>query len=142
MSQIPHHRILIVDDNPVDRFAYRCFLDRTKSVKYTFFEAELGEEGLELYHKEQPDCVLLDFHLPDLDGIEFLVALQSPTEPHAPQPVILLTGEDNQSAVQATMEQGAQDYLIKGKVTTSNLNQAIQNTIDVVKQYRLCKQSE
>src|SRR5262245_14163009 len=58
--------ILCVDDSTADRTLYRHFLGSTGS--YTFLEAATGEEGLRSCQTTQPDCLILDFYLPDMDG--------------------------------------------------------------------------
>jgi CheY-like chemotaxis protein len=68
--------ILIVDDSPVDRATYRRFLLQ-KDGAYTILEAELGIEGLDLCQCHQPDLMLVDYRLPDLDGVAFLTELQT-----------------------------------------------------------------
>ena len=68
-------RILIVDDSPEDRELYRRLLGSSPDQKYEVLESETGQEGLVTCREEQPDCVLLDYQLPDLDGLEFLAEL-------------------------------------------------------------------
>jgi PAS domain S-box-containing protein len=75
-------------------------------------EAETGREGLQLAHAQKPDCVLLDYHLPDLNGLEFLAELRNDLG-EIPVPVMMLTGADNASVAVEAMKRGAQDYLVK-----------------------------
>jgi PAS domain S-box-containing protein len=75
-------------------------------------EAESGLEGLQLAHDQKPDCVLLDYHLPDLNGLEFLAALTDEGGDVA-VPVMMLTGTDNAAIAVEAMKRGARDYLIK-----------------------------
>ena len=53
------------------RELYRRYLLRDRDYAYTIIEATLGQQGLELWRQHQPDAVLLDYRLPDLDGLEF-----------------------------------------------------------------------
>ena len=67
-----HRRILIVEDSPEDRELYRRMLTADPNCVYSIIESETGENGLQLCLTERPDCILLDFHLPDQDGLAFL----------------------------------------------------------------------
>src|SRR5688500_7127910 len=64
MSQV---QLLIIDDSPEDREVYRVLLDSITESKYCLMEAASGEAGLALYRAQSPDCILLDYYLPDLD---------------------------------------------------------------------------
>ena len=68
-------RILIVDDSPEDCESYRRLLGRQERQEYDVTEADCGEDGLEMCQSDPPDCILLDYNLPDLDGLEFLTEL-------------------------------------------------------------------
>ncbi|MBE9224817.1 PAS domain-containing protein [Phormidium sp. LEGE 05292] len=128
----PSRTILIVDDSPEDRELYRRYLQRDQNYSYTIWEASVGRQGLELWEQQQPDMVLLDYGLPDLDGLEFLAQLPSPT-PEPCLPVIVLTGQGNETIAVQAMKAGAQDYLIKGQITPEKLHQAINGGIETVK---------
>ncbi|MGL4622725.1 MAG: response regulator, partial [Chroococcidiopsis sp.] len=98
MSQT-QRTVLIVDDSAEDRELYRRYLLRAREYSYTILEAELGRQGLELWQQKQPDVVLLDYRLPDLDGLEFLAKLQA-KQPFLP--ILVVTGQGNEAiAVQA-----------------------------------------
>ena len=79
-SQMPL-TILIVDDSPEDRAVCSHFLRRHPAAVYVCIEAATGIEGLALFQSASPDCLMLDFSLPDMDGLEFLTALQAQASP-------------------------------------------------------------
>lgn len=112
MSTSPNHvRILLVDDDEVDRkMVVRAFRDYNPDIEVT--QAQDGASALELYHNNPFDCILLDYHLPDFDGLHILEELQD--EDDMPQiPVIMLTGEDNVNLAVTAMKKGASDFLVK-----------------------------
>lgn len=108
----PKVHVLIVEDDAVDRMACRRALGRDPDYEFVLLEAETGQEGLQLAHAHKPDCILLDYHLPDLNGLEFLAELADDTGA-IPVPVMMLTGTDNAAVAVEAMKRGAQDYLIK-----------------------------
>ena len=121
--------ILIVDDSPEDREHYRRMLSQDPEHQYQFLEAETGEEGLEAALAGNPDCLLLDYRLPDVDGLEFLTRLRERQR----VPVIVLTGQGNESVAVEAMKGGAQDYLLKGAaVTRQSLQSAVRNAVEKV----------
>jgi signal transduction histidine kinase len=124
-------RILIVDDSPEDREVYRRLLHQAPEHRYELLETELGEEGLRLAREEAPDCLLLDYRLPDVDGLEFLDRLRK--ERSGPLvPVIVLTGQGNESVAVEAMKGGAQDYLLKGTISRQTLQKAVRNAVEKV----------
>jgi len=126
MAQTPL-TILCVDDSTVDRTLYRHFLSSTGI--YTFLEAATGEEGLRSCQTTQPDCLILDFYLPDMDGFEFLDTLQAETV-SLPYPVIILTGQGTEQLAVQAMHRGVQDYVVKDDVSAGTLRRIIANAVD------------
>lgn len=129
--------LLIVDDSPEDRELYRRLLAQGGEQAYEFLEAETGEEGLRLAHDRNPDCLLLDYRLPDVDGLEFLSRLRAKRL----IPVIVLTGQGNEAVAVEAMKSGAQDYLLKGNVDRDRLQQAVRNAIEKVALRRKVEES-
>ncbi|MBS1212918.1 MAG: hypothetical protein H6R26_1535 [Proteobacteria bacterium] len=135
------YRILIVDDSPEDREAYRRLLLKGRADQYLVVEADCGEEGLRICRDEPPDCVLLDYNLPDIDGVEFLGQLRA-EDGETVIPVVLLTGQGNEGVAVQVMKQGAQDYLVKGRVTTESFTHSIHGAIEkAVLQRQIRRQS-
>jgi len=121
-------RILIVDDSPEDRELYRRLLGQDPAQEYELLEAELGEQGLEMALRGHPDCLLLDYRLPDMDGLEFLERLLR----DGLVPVIVLTGQGSEAVAVQAMKGGAQDYLLKGAISRQELRRAVQNAVEKV----------
>ena len=140
-------QILIVDDSREDRELYKRVLAQHPDYRYTFVEAESGEEGLSLYHTTEPDCILLDYQLPDLDGLGFLAAF-SGDHGAINIPIIMLTGYGSETVVADAMRTGAADYLPKNLVSSQSLRRAVSNAIVKYKlqstleeQYRILEQT-
>jgi len=104
MSNAPH--ILVIDDEPQILRAIRTILTE-KQFKVT--TASRGEEGLTLAATSEPDLIILDLGLPDLDGVEVCARLREWTQ----IPIIILSVRDNERDKVAALDKGADDYLTK-----------------------------
>nr|UDM54156.1 TPL3103 [Tolypothrix sp. PCC 7910] len=121
--------VLIVDDNPEDCELYRQFFLQDREYQYTVVVAEFGQTGLQLWQVHQPDIVLLDYRLPDIDGLEFLNQLQAITrQPFLP--VIVVTGLGNEAIAVQAIQAGAQNYLVKGGITPEEMRLAVNSAIE------------
>jgi len=106
--------VLIVEDDVVDRMACRRRLGDTSAGPFRLIEAEDGEHGLRLARECRPDCILLDYRLPDLTGLDFLARLGADPEAAVRAiPVLMLTGADSAAVAMEAMRRGARDYLVK-----------------------------
>ena len=120
--------ILIIDDCPEDREVYRRYLLQDTENNYTILEEESGEGALTLCQQFRLDAILLDFVLPDLDGLEFLSELRLLTKEAMPA-TIMLTGYGNEALAVQAMKSGVQDYLVKGQTTGERLRSTIHSAI-------------
>ncbi|MGY6274236.1 PAS domain S-box protein [Methylomonas sp. MgM2] len=121
MSNTPNKpvvHLLLVDDDQFDRLACRRALTQNKDCDFVFYEAETAKQGLEIARRENLDCVLLDYHLPDLSGLEFLAELAEESG-ELPMPVVMLTGSDNAMVAVDALKLGARDYVVKDSVGES-----------------------
>ena len=132
MSRQTPLTILLVDDSPEDRVVYRRFLGQPPAAAVCL-EAATGAEGLRLCQQSQPDCIVLDLHLPDMHGLQFLTAMQAGAEPQR-CPVVLLTGQGNEQLAVQALQAGAQDYLVKRDLSADLLYRAI---IQAIEKFRL-----
>jgi DNA-binding NarL/FixJ family response regulator len=103
-------RVLIVDDHPVFLSGLRMILDADPRIEVVG-QASTGAEAITLAALIQPDAVVMDLHLPDLNGIEATRAITR-TSPHIG--VLVLTMYDDDDSVFAAMRAGARGYLLKG----------------------------
>ncbi len=104
-------RILIVDDDEVDRRICRRAL-RSLEPSPAFTEAATAEEAERQLRAHDFDCALLDYRLPDSDGLELLVRLNR-CNVERRVPVVMLTGADDVSVAVEAMRSGASHYVVK-----------------------------
>ncbi|MEO0375686.1 MAG: ATP-binding protein [Cyanobacteria bacterium P01_A01_bin.17] len=120
-------KILIVDDSEVDRVVCRRYLEASSTFIHEILECELGVEALECCKEEQPDIMLLDYLLPDTNGLELLQDLTGQLS--SPPFVIVLTGQGDEEVAVEAMRHGATDYLVKGQLTPEKLEKSIAHAL-------------
>ena len=100
---------LVVDDSRVVRkVAGRIVED----LGFTAIEAEDGVIALERCREAMPTAVLLDWNMPNMSGIEFIVALRKEPGGDAPK-VIFCTTESDMTFIQRALSEGADEYIMK-----------------------------
>jgi two-component system, OmpR family, KDP operon response regulator KdpE len=104
MTSIAH--ILVIDDEPQILRALRTILT---AHHFRVSVARTGEEGLALAAAEQPNIIILDLGLPDIDGIQVCEQLRQWTQ----VPIIILSVRSEESAKVKALDMGADDYLVK-----------------------------
>jgi DNA-binding NtrC family response regulator len=106
-ANVAANRILVVDDDPVVRFGISNFLG---SKDMEVYEAETVRRAREQFDSTSPDAAILDFSLPDGDGLELLEHFKSVDED---LPVIVLTGQGSIELAVRAIKQGAEQFLVK-----------------------------
>jgi len=123
-------KVLIIDDAPEDRDVFCRYLRQFSIVQeFQILETDSGVEGLEICQKEHPDCILIDYQIPDLDGLEFIQSLAK-DDTQRFIPVLMLTGQGNEGVASEAMKGGASDYLVKSKLTSEGLFRAVTRAIE------------
>ncbi len=139
-------RILLIDDDPVDRSIFKLCLNSGQPGAYEYAEAGAGGDGLSLIEEFKPDCVLLDFHLPDVDGLAMIRRLLDRYEV-LPCAVVMLTGIGSEKIAVEAMKLGVMDYLPKGPASTEALPRTVASAVqrfrlqqEIVEQRRALEQ--
>jgi PAS domain S-box-containing protein len=122
------YTLLIVEDAPTDLELYRRLLLKDPNGDYELLEAETVGEGLEFCRKRSIDVILLDYQLPDGNGLQFITALAAQSGDKLP-PVVMLTGQGDENIAVRAMKLGAQDYLVKSNLTPELLQLSIHKAI-------------
>ena len=103
--------ILIIDD---DRASRRLLVRALGEAGYACRESASGVEALQIVHEDTPSLLLLDFHMPELNGAEVLSRLRSDEDPTIAQlPAIMLTGDGGEESEVRCLEAGANDFVTK-----------------------------
>lgn len=129
MKAVAPFHLLCVEDSPEDLADARRMLLRGSARRYKFTEAETGEAALRALRDmaEPPDCILLDFKLPDMNALELIAELRGGNLlPSCP--VVVLTGvaESGPQVIFA----GAQEFVGKSWASPESLTRAIESAVE------------
>ncbi|WP_225408757.1 ATP-binding response regulator [Stigmatella hybrida] len=125
-------RVLQVDDSAADQMVVRRALERDPDTRWAVEQFSNAEEALERATASVPDVVLMDFHLPGMNGVELLRALRERCTGQVPA-CVLLTGTGNERLAVEAMKSGAQDYLVKGSFTPERLRHCLRAALETVR---------
>jgi DNA-binding NarL/FixJ family response regulator len=109
MNTSSNVRILSVDDHPLMREGIAAII-RNETDMVLIAEASNGREAIAGYREHRPDIVLMDLRLPDISGIDAVIAIR--TE-HPFAKIIMLTTFEGDAEIQRALEAGAQGYMLK-----------------------------
>ena len=119
--------LLLVEDNPGDARLLREMLNDAGAYKTEVRQAESMSEAERELKERAFDIVLLDLGLPDAQGLEAVRRARAV----APRvPLVVLTGLDDESLAARALQEGAQDYLIKGQIEMRGLLRALRYAIE------------
>jgi two-component system KDP operon response regulator KdpE len=102
----PGPSILIIDD---DKKMIRVFATSLETAGYRVFDASSGQRALEEVRTRNPDVVLLDLGLPDIDGLALVPQLRA----HTTSPIIVVSAREQETDKVKALDAGANDYLTK-----------------------------
>ncbi|NDY41666.1 response regulator [Dissulfurirhabdus thermomarina] len=120
-------KVLLIEDNPVDSILIKEMLEIAGAGLFVMECADRLSMGLERLKGNDVDVVLLDLTLPDSEGLETCIRAHM----HAPGvPIIVLTGLDDHDIAIRSLQEGAQDYLVKGQVDSTLLARSLRYAIE------------
>ncbi|MBD1808485.1 hybrid sensor histidine kinase/response regulator [Microcoleus sp. FACHB-SPT15] len=135
----PTIKILLVEDNPADADLLSEFLEEADETQWSLVHVEKLKEALQTLRENHFDVILLDLSLPDKQGLATVVQ----THETAPDlPIVVLTGLNDRVTALDAVRQGAQDYLVKGKIDSNLLVRAIGYAIERSNTLKQLRQSE
>lgn len=109
-------KILIIDDDP---FISDMYVLKFKDEHFDVIVARSAKEGLKRIPEFNPDIILLDIVMPDMDGFNVLEEIKKQGGP--PRKIIMLTNLGQKEDVERAMGLGASDYIIKAHLTPSEV---------------------
>ena len=120
--------VLLVDDDVTDRKLVKvALLQSSKAVKFSVESAENLSGADALMKNKKFDVVLLDLNLPDSNGVETVTKIR---EVNAQVPIVVLTGQADETTGVSAIKSGATDYLIKGVALENLLIRTIFHAIE------------
>jgi CheY-like chemotaxis protein len=115
-------KILLVEDNPGDARLIEEMIKEEGTAKFELVHVKSLAEALESLGANSFDSVLLDLGLPDSSGLDTLIRVHN----QAPDmPIVVLTGLADEAVSAEALRQGANDYLVKGRVDSNVLVRAM-----------------
>ena len=132
-------KVLLIEDSPVDSRLLRLLLSESTSSHFELAHVERLSDALKRLNEERFDVVLSDLTLPDSHGFETFQWLRA----HIPDtPILVLSGMDDENLAVKAVREGAQDYLVKGRVDGQALSRAISYAIERHRAEQALQQSE
>ena len=129
---MPTRTVLMIDDNEHDRVLVERIL-QGNDKDWAVEGCATGLEGMRLLRRQKFTCILLDYRLPDKDGVDVLKDLR---RCDFETPVVMLTGSGGEDVAIEAFKNGAQDYVVKSSVGERDLigvmEQAIQRKADEI----------
>lgn len=137
MTRLQHREVLIVDDNPTDREAIARALMNDRNYRYHFHHASSSRDAYNILLDigERIDLIVLDWHIPDQTGIEFVRTLRGDAQ-IPPYPIVLVTATMTTEGSQLALQVGVQDFFTKAMIDGDILPLVARNAID---RYQLIK---
>src|SRR5580693_6224534 len=121
-----HTDVLLIEDNPGDADLVRLRLVESDSGLNIHCVDRLSD-GLASMAKQPPSVVLLDLNLPDSHGAD---TFRKVLEKAPGVPVVILSGQDDEALAMKALHQGVQDYLVKGDITSAQLERVMRYAIE------------
>lgn len=127
-------KVLIIEDSAEDQNVLRTYLCEHQDCDYEFTCRDSGQDGIEEFRKREYDAVLLDYQLPDMDGIKILETFAE--NGSGDLPIVMITGQGDEALAVRALKRGAADYIVKSNLTPQGLYRATHNAIEKHRLFR------
>lgn len=118
---------LLVEDNPADVALLMKLLQGNDAQSWQISSCKRLKLALEQLQQTDVDVILLDLSLPDSQGLDTVIQIQTAV-PHIP--IVVLTGLQDQTLARQAVARGAQDYLVKGQLSSELLIKTVEYAIE------------
>lgn len=123
--------VFILDDSETDREMYRRHLRATDKASFHIVEAETYRQAKTLLTPDKHfDCYLIDYLLPDIDGITFAREIVARSEGHRIPAILMITGQGSEEIAVEALKLGVTDYLTKKSITEGFFIQPLISAIE------------
>ena len=116
--------VLVIDDEEAIRTSFKMYLEDSG---YKVLLAENGREGIDLFDREEPQCVLVDLRMPEVSGHEVIAYIKA-SERNIP--IIVISGTDVLEEAIKSLRIGAWDYMTKPVMDMAGLLHRVEETIE------------
>lgn len=120
----PSAKLLLIDDDEVVRASLAAYLEDSG---FQVLQAGNGLQGLEVFECEQPDLIICDLRMPQIDGLELIRRI---SQINSEMPVIVVSGAGVMSDAVEALRLGAADYLIKPLEDLAVLEHSVHRALD------------
>ncbi len=127
-KNVPDKRVLIVDDSNADRSLYKAILTGGRT-KNDILEAANLKEAERILQDETPDCILLDYYLPDGTALD-LINKYKKIGKEIKSAVVIITGRSDSGTAIEAMKAGVKDYITKEDINPDRFWNTINNAIE------------
>jgi len=123
-------RIICIEDSDDDYKIIKRSLEKHMDRPITIERGSKWNEGLTLIRRNKFDVLLLDYLLPDMNGLEILEIIK---KENLDIPIIMLTGGGDENVAVKAMKEGVSDYIIKDDLETEKLSESITRIVDLTR---------
>ena len=132
-------KVLLIEDSPTDARLLRIFLGESTTHQFDIAHVDRLAHGMDRIGREDFDVILSDLLLPDSQGIQTFERLEAHVQD---VPIIVLSGSDDENLAITAVREGAQDYLVKGRIDSHSLVRSITYAIERHRVERRLQESE
>ncbi len=132
-------KVLLIEDNPADVELIREILSEHREHTFEIVHAATLATGLSVLSEGEIDAILLDLGLPDSQGLDTVSVVR---ENNPATPIVVLTGLDDDEVGVRALQEGAQDFLVKGEMSSPLLARTIRYAIERNRVEQALRESE